>query len=260
MSVEHVGWAVPSDPPTGRKRHREFVASRAGPNAAGADGMSCQGVCQDRGISALPTPARAVDALLGGWSAAGRPRILQAAVDGRWESSRSVAVPVDEPSARALVRDAGPDDADVAVEFEWLGYPLVFVGARRAGDPGGFAAGVVAVAAGDLAEPLVALAALAGGPPEELDHVELGAANAWRSVGPLRLWTRGDDIVGLDVEAGLSDHSRLARCVAPVALEISFRRPRECWLGVEVSTPSDGQHVVRAATVERLVNRTFAAV
>jgi hypothetical protein len=134
-----------------------------------------------------------VDVLLGGWSAAGRARVLQAAVDGRWEASRSVAVPADESSARALVRDAGPDDADVAVEFEWLGHPLVFVGARRAGDPAAFTAGVVAVAAGDSADPLVALAALAGGPPEELDHLELGAANAWRSVGPLRLWTRGDD-------------------------------------------------------------------
>jgi hypothetical protein len=208
---------------------------------------------------ALPTAARVVEVLLSGWSAAGRPRVLQAAVDGRWEASRSVAVPADEPTARALIRDAGPHDADVAVEFEWLGSPLVFVGARRAGEAAAFAAGVGAVAAGDLPEPLAALAALAGGPPEELDHVELGAANAWRSVGPLRLWTRGDDIVELDLQARLSDHSRLARCVAPVALEVSFRRPRECWLGVEVSTPSDGQHVVRAATVERLFNRTFAA-
>jgi len=201
-----------------------------------------------------------VEVLLGGWSAAGRTRVLQAARDGRWEASRSIAVPADESSARALVRDAGPDDADVAVEFEWLGYPLAFVGARRAGDLTAFTAGVVAVADGDSADALVALAALAGGPPEELDHVELGAANAWRSVGPLRLWTRGDDVVALDLEARLSDHLALARCVAPVALEVSFRRPRECWLGVEVSAPSDGQHVVRAATVEELVRRMFAAI
>lgn len=212
------------------------------------------------GISKLPTAARVVEGLLGEWSAAGRARVLQAATDGGWEASRSVAVPADESSARALVRNAGPDDADVAVEFEWLGYPLVFVGARRAEDPAAFAAGVVAVADGNSADPLMALAALAGGLPEELDHVELGAANAWRSVGPLRLWTRGDDVVAVDLEARLNAHPALARCVAPVALEVSFRRPRECWLGVEVSAPSDGQHVVRAATVEELVRRMFPPI
>ena len=200
-----------------------------------------------------------VDVLLGGWSAAGRERVLQVAVDGRWEASRSVAVPADESSARALVRDAGPDHADVAAEFEWLGYPLVFVGARRAGDPAAFTAGVVAVAGADSPDPLVALAALAGGPPGDVDHLELGAANAWRSVGPLRLWTRGDDVVELGLQARLSEHPTLARCVAPVALAVAFRRPRECWLGVEVSTPSDGRHVVHAATVEQLAQRMFAA-
>ena len=70
--------------------------------------------------------------LLEGWSATGRARIIQVAVGGRWEESRSVDMPTDAGRIRSLVRDAGPADIDVAVEFEWLGHPLVFVGARRA--------------------------------------------------------------------------------------------------------------------------------
>lgn len=70
--------------------------------------------------------------LLEGWSATGRARIIQVAVGGRWEESRSVDMPTDAGRVRSLVRDAGPADMDVAVEFEWLDHPLVFVGARRA--------------------------------------------------------------------------------------------------------------------------------
>jgi len=215
--------------------------------------------CEDSSIFVLPTAARAAEVLLTGWSAQGRARIVQVAADGRWEESRSVKVPADDASARGLVRGAGPGDADVAVEHEWLGRPLVFVGARRAGDATAFEADVVAVAGGDVAEPLRALATLAGGPPEGLDHVELGAANAWLSVGPLRLWTRGDDAIAPALEGRLADHPALGRSAAPVALTVSFGRPRECWIGVEISTPSGDRHVVAAATVQEFVRRLFGA-
>ena len=214
------------------------------------------------GIPALPTAGRVLDVLLEGWSAAGRPRIIQAAVGGRWEEARSLAMPADAGAARALVRGAGPPEADVAVEFEWLGHPLVFVGARRArgqeGEDARFEEDVARLAAQDPAGPAAALALLAGGPPAELDHVELGAANAWRSVGPLRLWTRGQDAPHGAVAGGLRDHPRLARCHVPVALEVGFTRPRECWIGVEVSEPSDGDHLVAPATVERRLTRLLA--
>lgn len=208
---------------------------------------------------ALPTSARVVEVLLAGWSGAGRERIVQVAPAGRWEQARSAAIPAPADRARALVRDAGPADADVAVEYEWLGHPLVFVGARRtpevAGEPADFEAAAVRAAALETTDPLVALAALAGGEPFELDRVELGAANAWRSVGPLRLWDRDGSRVTGTVAERLSGHPALARCVKPVALEVAFRGPRECWIGVEVSEPAADGHAVPAARVEALLER-----
>jgi hypothetical protein len=202
------------------------------------------------------------DVLLDGWSAAGRPRIIQTAAAGRWEEARSLAMPADAGAARALVRGAGPPGADVAVEFEWLGHPLVFVGARRApgpaGEDGRFEEDVARLAGQDPADPASALALLAGGPPAEPDHVELGAANAWRSVGPLRLWTHGQDAAPGAVADRLRDHPRLARCHVPVAFAVGFRRPRECWIGVEISEPSAGGHVVAPAAVERMLARLLA--
>lgn len=201
--------------------------------------------------------------LLEGWSATGRARIIQVAVGGRWEESRSVDMPTDAGRVRSLVRDAGPADMDVAVEFEWLGHPLVFVGARRAqelaGEHAKFEESVVRVAALNPADPALALATLAGGTPTELDHVELGAANAWQSVGPLRLWAGGEAPASGAVAAGLRGNPALARCIVPVALEVSFRRPRACWIGVEVSKPSTDGHTVKASIVETVLSRLFAA-
>lgn len=189
-----------------------------------------------------PTSPEALERLLAGWSAQGRPRLLQVAVYGRWEEAHAVDIPAVTGTVRSLVADAGPPDADVAVEFEWLGHPLVFVGARRgpdrAGEASAFEADVVRVAEEDPSDPRRALAGLAGGAPSGLEHVELGAANAWRSVGPLRLWTHGEEIVPDTTERRLRDHPALACCDVPVALEVAFERPRSCWLGVEVSEPA----------------------
>jgi hypothetical protein len=183
--------------------------------------------------------------------------VLQAAPAGRWEEAQAIELPGDPDGARSLVRDAGPPDGDVAVEFEWL-EPLVFVGARRtSGEAEAFEDDVVRLTALNPAEPEVALATLAGGPPAELDHVELGAANAWQSVGPLRLWTRGQSRLGTSVAAGLDDHPALARCSATVALEVAFASPRECWLGVEVSERSADGHTVAVARVTAMVERLF---
>jgi hypothetical protein len=184
------------------------------------------------------------------------------AVAGRWEEARSIDLPTDPGSARSLVRDAGAPGADVALEAEWLGHPLVFVGARRGqqrgADETGFEDDVARLADLDPVEPAVALAALAGGPPAEPSHVELGAANAWRSVGPMRLWTRGQDRPPAPTAARLSERPTLARCIAPVALEVTFSRPRECWIGVEVSEPSADGHVVSRATLDAMIERLFA--
>ena len=206
------------------------------------------------------TGSHALGVLLDGWSAAGRPTILQAAADGRWEAARSIDLPTTPERGRALVRDAGPAEADVAVELEWLGRPLVFVGARRGPDDVAAFEDAIAGLAGEAPAGVAeALAAVAGGTPVEIDHVELGAANAWQSVGPLRVWSRDAGHADGSLADRLHDHPALARCPAPVALEVAFRRPRACWLGVEVSTPSDGAHVVAAAAVEALLTRLLPA-
>jgi hypothetical protein len=193
--------------------------------------------------------------LLEGWSPAGRSRRIQVAVSGRWEESRQLAIPADEGSVRSLVRDAAPADADVAAEFEWLGHPLVFVGARRGRDEqASFEAAVARVVALDPDDPALALATLAGGEPGELDHVELGAANAWQSVGPLRLWIRGEPP---PPATRLGDHPALALSPVPVALEAAFRTPRECWLGVELSEPSGAEYVLAAEAVDAVLARLF---
>lgn len=208
------------------------------------------------------TSGEVVEALLERWSPAGSRRWLQVAAGGRWEDARGVDMPADPDAARALVRDAGPPGADVAAEFEWLAHPLVFVGARRrpgGGDDGAaFEEAVTGLAAREPAGPAEALARLAGGPPESPGHVELGAANAWQSVGPLRLWSAGEGAPG--PTAGLlRDRSDLVRCVAPVALEVAFDGPRPCWIGIEVSERTRDGHALLPARLEALLARLFSA-
>ena len=220
---------------------------------------SRRGLCDPHVILVLPTTDHVFDTLLEGRMVKRGARVVQAAAAGRWEDARAIELPTDAGSVRSLVRDAGPPGSDVAVEFEWLAHPLVFVGARRAsGEAEAFEDDVVRVAELDLHEPAVALATLAGRPPAELNHVELGAANAWQSVGPLRLWTCGQDGPPADLAAGLAAHPALARCTAPVALEVAFDHPRECWIGVEVSQPAGDGHVVDVATVTATLDKLFS--
>jgi len=157
-----------------------------------------------------------------------------------------------------LVRDAGADRADVAVEFEWLGHPLVFVGVRRgqggARDVADFEDRVARIAEQGAAGPAEALAALAAGPPAVAAHIELGAANAWRSVGPLRLWAAGADPAG-PVEELLLRRPDLARCAFPVALVLTYDQPRVCWAGIEVSEPSATENVLTPARVAAVLRR-----
>lgn len=214
-------------------------------------------------MPAIETSGEVVEALLEGWSPAGGVRWLQVAAGGRWEDARGVDMPADPDAARALVREAGPSGADVAVEFEWLAHPLVFAGARRR--PGGdddaaaFEDAVADIAAREPAGPAQALARLAGGPPRAPAHVELGAANAWQSVGPLRLWSAG---VGRAPGAPadlLRDRPDLVLCVAPVALEVAFVGPRPCWIGVEVSERTADGHALLLPRLDALLDRLFSA-
>lgn len=212
-------------------------------------------------MSGLPTSTQVFDALHQGRSTADSARIIQAAAGGRWEEARNVNMPTDPASARSLVREAGAPDADVAVEVEWLGHPLMFVGVRCAGEDAEararFEEDVARVAELDPVEPALALVTLAGGTPSEMDHVEVGAAGAWKSVGPMRIWTRGQNPPTAAAAVQLDERPTLARCIAPVALEVTFSRPRECWIGVEVSEPCADGHVVDPATLDAIIERLF---
>lgn len=225
-------------------------------DAAAAPGVSGPG----RGEP--PTGDLSPDVLLEGWSATGRAQWLQLAVDGRWEDARGVDMPSGADAARALVREAGPADADVAVEFEWLGHPLVFVGARRGrggvSERVAFEDGVAHLAEQQSSGPLEALSALAGGPPRGPVHVELGAANAWHSVGPLRLWSADEGHAPSSIESLLRGRPELARCAVPVALAVAYDEPRSCWFGIEVSERSPGGCTVAPAVVDELLARLFA--
>lgn len=197
--------------------------------------------------------------LLAGWSTAATHRRLQFSRDGRWEEAHGVEMPTDADTARSLLRETGDVRAHVAAEVEWLGHRLAFVGARRgADDDAAFADAVARIADREPFAPRVALEALAGGPPVRPEHAELGAANAWKSVGPLRLWDGEDALPSRDVDELLRDRLDLARCVAPVALEITFAGPRQCWVGIEVSVPSADGHVVQAEALKRLLGGLFA--
>lgn len=195
--------------------------------------------------------------MLDGWDAGGRRTWAQVAAGGRWEDSRGLDAPASPGDVRSLVREAGA--GDVAVEFEWLGHPLVFVGARRARDEArAFEDAAAAVAAASPSDPAVALAGLAGEMPSEVVHLELGAANAWQSVGPLRLWTRGEAPFAGDVGALLDARPDLCTCVAPVVLEVAFGGPRESWIGREVSRPAGDGHAADGDLLDALLRRLFA--
>lgn len=137
----------------------------------------------------------------------------------------------------------------------------MFAGARRRlggfEESAHFEDAVARIAEREPTGPAEAIAVLAGGPPAIPAHLELGAANAWRSVGPLRLWTAGTGRVAGSVASLLSERPELARCSVPVALAVAFDEPRSCWIGVEVSERTDDGYVVGLPAVEALLGRLF---
>jgi hypothetical protein len=151
--------------------------------------------------------------------AGGRP-VLQVAVDGWWERATQVPLPARPP---ALAPQAG----DVAVEVLWPGRPIVFVGARYAH---GEVPPLTQLSARDDWSPSKALAVLAGGALGPPVRAEVGAVNAWRSVGPLVVGL-GDDEPA--VAAALASRPDLASCGHPLALEVAVVAPREAWWAIE---------------------------
>jgi hypothetical protein len=200
-------------------------------------------------------------AALGEWVAVEGDRLLQGATEGRWETARRLALPAGAAAVGQFVDELAGDVAtETAVEVEWPSSPLVFVGAGRAQpDDPGFAADVTSTVVAGSDDPGRVLPGLAGGEPTALASIDLGAANAWRSVGPLELWSRHRRWDPEALTRRLIDHPALADCVVPVAVQLVFEGPRTCWLGLEVSERHGARHLVRASRVAALVTGVLSA-
>jgi hypothetical protein len=133
----------------------------------------------------------------------------------------------------------------LAVEVLRPGPPIVFVGARVGRDD---QLKLRVVGASDDWLPSQLREAVVGGPLGSALRAELGAINAWRSVGPLQLALDASISAVRDALSGRVD---LLRCSHPVALEITHRQPREGWWAIEVSDREGTTHVV---DVEKVVN------
>lgn len=183
--------------------------------------------------------------------------MLQIASDGLWETA-SVLAQGGATAKDAVSLAASTATGDVAVEALWPGQ--LFVGVRWSLDEldeavaGVLRAGVViGEAAGRAPTAARVLLALAGATPDShVELSELGAVNAWASVGPEPLWRRGQqDVWPLDDL--LARRPDLVRCAHPVAVEVSTAVPRACWVGVVVSEPVGPVHLLDLAAVRNLL-------
>lgn len=180
--------------------------------------------------------------------------VLQVAGDGGWETAAVVPVSTDESRLPCVVEQAAATAGrDVAVEVLWPGQ--VFVGARwdLAGSDGAGSAGALAgarraqaVLSAPVARPVeAALLALLGAMPDPApEFADLGAVNAWASVGPLTLWRRDEALTPVVVDRALALRPDLTECAHPVAVEVAVTEPRPCWIGVTVSTRTGSVHLL----------------
>jgi|GEM_PF-3814310 len=83
------------------------------------------------------------------------------------------------------------------------------------------------------------------------DALDIGVVNAWRSIGPCRIWKRDEpDISTEQLQERLSRHPVLLHPQPkPLALEVAFCQPLEHWLGLEVSVVQGSDHILDLARV-----------
>jgi len=135
---------------------------------------------------------------------------------------------------------------DLAVEVLWPGQ--AFAGVRwPAGEVQQAAAATArayAVFSQMHEQPIEAgiLALLGTRPGPDLELAELGAVNAWRSVGSLVLWRRGDDLTAEALHSRVARRPDLTTCSHPVAVELAAILPRPWWIGIVVSVGSGSVH------------------
>lgn len=168
-----------------------------------------------------------------------RAPVVQVAADGFWEAPLIASGEQEEDVPDPVRRAAALGLRDVAIEVSWPGGG--FVGARwsleevqTAADAGRRAAvliahaGVIPDASPDNGGPVTAalVALLDGLPGRNADRVEVGAVNAWTSVGPQLLWQRGRPEAGLPLLELPGRRPDLFECRHPVALEMTATEPR----------------------------------
>lgn len=192
--------------------------------------------------------------------------VLQVAADGRWETAKVVPMGGDPAHARTVVAQVARSARDdVAVEFLWP--TQAFVGARWPTDSWRQAVVVadrrnLVLSSGDympqdhvIEAGLLAL--LDTAPSPDLEFVELGAVNAWQSVGPQRLWRRGDVLTDSVLESTLSRRPDLTSCAHPVAVELCVTHPQPCWVGIYISTGSDPIHHLDRRALKSILGRVL---
>jgi len=185
------------------------------------------------------------------WSVTAAP-VLQLAADRAWEQAVVVPLPADVAAAQAALGElAGAADDDVALVVLWPGeaflgvrWPVTAVSEARDALGRVLAATGATPTASEHAVLAVLRAMLGGDPAEKLDVVEVGAVNAWRSLGPLMLWRRGQPARPEAMLAVLRARRDLLLCARPVAVEFAAQRPRPHWIGVQVSREETGGHRV----------------
>ena len=162
--------------------------------------------------------------------------VLQVAADGRWETTAVVPVTGEPVRARTvLARVARAARDDVALEILWPGQ--AFVGVRWPVGSWEEAAAAVdrSFRLPSLTVETGLLALLGTTPGAALEFVELGAVNAWRSVGPEVLWRWGEPRPERLVGPALARRPDLADCPHPLAVELAVTTPRACWVGLHLS-------------------------
>ncbi|MDQ1013257.1 hypothetical protein QFZ82_007742 [Streptomyces sp. V4I23] len=171
--------------------------------------------------------------------------VLQIAADGYWETAAAVTLAEGRVRAlEAVEQVARSAQHDIAVEIMWPANAIF--GVRWTVDRRDEAAlrtghAYDALAAGHTAE--AALFALLGGAPQaRVEFAELGAVNAWRSVGPVTLWRQGEELSRETIDTALRRRPDIEICENPLAVELAVTSPRPCWVGVYVSVPHRQVH------------------
>jgi len=150
---------------------------------------------------------------------------------------------------------------DVAVEVLWPGQ--AFVGVRWAVDQSAAAAAAASRAIAIVSDQNLhasahdlegaSLALLGAIPSPDLEFIELGALNAWTSVGSEVLWRRGETSRPAALEALLAGRPDLITCAYPVAVELTVTNPRPCWIGIIVSINSVSSHYLDRPVLDQIL-------